>query len=63
MSVWNLRQQLSGQNQANQDMRNANVQLAAEVKDLKDGLEMVEEKARTELGMVKTNEIYVQIAR
>ena len=37
--------------------------LAAEVRDLKEGLEMVEEKARLELGMVKPNEIYVQIGK
>jgi cell division protein FtsB len=41
----------------------ANDRLAAEVRDLKEGLEMVEEKARLELGMVKANEIYVHIAR
>jgi len=38
-----------------------NDQLAAEVKDLQEGLEMVEEKARSELGMVKPNEMFVQI--
>lgn len=38
-----------------------NQQLAAEVNDLKEGLDMVEEKARSELGMVKPNEIFVQI--
>ena len=38
-----------------------NDQLAAEVKDLREGLELVEEKARDELGMVKPNEIFVQI--
>jgi cell division protein FtsB len=36
--------------------------LAAEVKDLKEGLQIVEEKARGELGMVKPNEIFVQIS-
>lgn len=40
----------------------ANDQLKAEVRDLKEGLEMVEEKARSELGMVKPNEIFVQIS-
>ena len=39
-----------------------NQQLDAEVRDLKEGLEMVEEKARRELGMVKPDEILVQIA-
>jgi cell division protein FtsB len=38
-------------------------QLSAEVNDLKEGLNMVEERARQELGMVKPNEIYVQIAK
>jgi cell division protein FtsB len=37
--------------------------LASEVRDLKEGLEMVEERARMELGMVKPNEIYVHIGR
>ena len=39
-----------------------NARLVAEVSDLKDGLEMVEEKARFELGMVRPNEILVQLA-
>jgi cell division protein FtsB len=41
--------------------QHANDQLAAEVRDLQEGLEMVEEKARMELGMVKPNEIYVNV--
>ena len=40
-----------------------NNQLAAEVRDLKEGLEMVEEKARSEMGMVKPNEIFVQFTK
>ncbi len=40
-----------------------NSQLKAEVEDLKGGMEMVEEKARSELGMIKPNEIYVQFAK
>ena len=61
--VADLRTQLAVQNQRNSQAQLANTQLAAEVRDLREGLEMVEEKARMELGMVKTNEIYVQIAR
>ena len=39
--------------------RQANERLNSEVHDLKEGLDMVEEKARSELGMVKPNEVYV----
>jgi cell division protein FtsB len=62
-NVFELRDQLTEQNQRNQLAQAANRQLTAEVHDLKEGLEMVEEKARMELGMVKSNEIYVQMAR
>ena len=40
-----------------------NAALASEVRDLKEGLETVEERARMELGMVRPNEIFVQISR
>jgi cell division protein FtsB len=62
-NVFELRDQLDKQNQRNQQAQAANSQLIAEIHDLKEGLEMVEEKARMELGMVKNNEIYVQMAR
>jgi cell division protein FtsB len=62
-NVAQLQAQLQTQAQLNQQAVQANQQLAAEVRDLKEGLEMVEEKARMELGMIKVNEIYVLIAR
>jgi cell division protein FtsB len=62
-TVAHMTEQLHAQNQLNQQALLANNQLAAEVRDLKEGLEMVEEKARMELGMVKSNEIYVQITK
>ncbi|MEI8029265.1 MAG: septum formation initiator family protein [Comamonadaceae bacterium] len=61
-NVARMAEQLNAQNQQNQQALLANNQLAAEVRDLKEGLEMVEEKARRELGMVKSDEIYVHIA-
>jgi cell division protein FtsB len=60
-NVARLTERLNAQNQQNQQALLANNQLAAEVRDLKEGLEMVEEKARRELGMVKPDEIYVHI--
>ncbi|MBP9904219.1 MAG: septum formation initiator family protein [Rhodoferax sp.] len=61
--VAQLQNELNLQQRHNQQAQMANGQLAAEVRDLKEGLEMVEEKARMELDMVKANEIYVQISR
>ena len=61
--VQELRNELAAQKQANELARQQNEQLANEVRDLREGLEMVEEKARSELGMVKPNEIFVQIQR
>ena len=62
-SVHELQQRLDEQLVKNNQAQAGNEQLAAEVRDLKEGLEMVEEKARSELGMVKPNEIFVQIAK
>ena len=55
--VMRLRQQLKEQKQHNQAAQLANERLGAELNDLKDGLEMVEERARAEIGMVKPHEI------
>jgi cell division protein FtsB len=59
--VMGLRAQLAAQKSTNDAARTRNARLAAEVNDLKEGLEMVEEKARGELGMVKPDEILVQV--
>jgi len=58
-----MTQQIATQKEQNGRARQANERLSAEVRDLKEGMEMVEEKARFELGMVKPNEILVQITK
>jgi cell division protein FtsB len=62
-NVASLQRKLEEQKLRNGQAQQANERLASEVRDLKEGLEMVEEKARSELGMVKPNEIFVQIAK
>jgi len=62
-SVREMQQRLDEQLVKNAQAQVSNDQLAAEVRDLREGLEMVEEKARVELGMVKPNEIFVQITK
>jgi cell division protein FtsB len=59
--VMGLRKQVTEQRGLNEAARARNQAVAAEVVDLREGLEMVEEKARAELGMVKPDEILVQV--
>ena len=61
--VARIQQEIENQTAANEQTRQVNERLASEVKDLRDGLDMVESKARSELGMVKPNEIFVQITK
>ena len=60
--VMELSGKLAAQRAVNESARARNERLAAEVRDLREGLEMVEEKARFDLGMVKPDEIFVQYA-
>jgi cell division protein FtsB len=62
-AVAGLQQKLDAQKAANAKAQQANDRLASEVRDLKEGLETVEEKARSELGMVKPNEIFVNVGQ
>ena len=57
-----LSAKLEAQKLRNEAAKRRNEQLLAEVNDLKEGLEMVEEKARFELGMIKPDEIFVQLS-
>ena len=61
--VMGLQSQLTEQLATNEAARGRNARLMAEVNDLKEGLEMVEEKARAELGMVRPNEILIQVTK
>ncbi|MFT3776950.1 MAG: septum formation initiator family protein [Ottowia sp.] len=61
-NVTGLQRKLEAQQAANAKAKLANDQLASEVEDLRAGLGTVEEKARLELGMVKPNEIFVQVS-
>jgi len=61
--VWKLQRDLAAQQQTNERARERNARVTAEVTDLKEGLEMVEDKARSELVMLKPDEILVQVSR
>jgi len=61
--VAGMRQALVELERSNQAARLRNDQVANEVRDLQEGLGMIEELARQDLGMVRPNEIFVQIAQ
>ncbi|MFM2050562.1 MAG: hypothetical protein RL682_1053 [Pseudomonadota bacterium] len=62
-SVSKMQGQLTEQKSKNAQASVANDRLSAEIADLRGGLEIIEERARAELGMVRNNEIFVQIAK
>jgi len=62
-TVIELEHKIQEQNDLNAKAKRINGQLNSEVSDLKEGLNTVEERARNELGMVKANEIFVQIEK
>ena len=60
-SVWELDQSLEQQRATNAGLKARNDALDAEVRDLKEGTEAIEERARMELGMIKRDEIFYQV--
>jgi cell division protein FtsB len=61
MRVWDIDRQVQAQKQNNARLEIRNKALDAEVRDLKQGLDAIEERARYELGMVKSDEFFFQI--
>ncbi len=63
LRVWELQQDVQAAEAANEQLRVRNAALEAEVRDLKTGHEAVEERARSELGMIKQDEIFYQLVQ
>ncbi len=61
LKVWEVNQQVITQHETNQQLKIRNAVLDAEVKDLKQGHDAIEERARSELGMIKQDEIFFQV--
>ena len=61
LKAWEVDQDLSKQTSENARLKARNASLDAEVRDLKTGYEAIEERARTELGMLKQDEIFFQV--
>jgi cell division protein FtsB len=61
LKVWNLSDQLQAQKDTNTKLQQRNAALDAEVRDLKQGFDAVEERARYELGIIKQDEVFYQV--
>jgi cell division protein FtsB len=61
LKVWEMGNQVEAQKQTNEQTQKRNAALDAEVRDLKSGTDAVEERARSEIGMVKQGEIFFQV--
>jgi len=61
LRVWELDRSLTTQKEQNAKLKARNDALDAEVRDLKEGLEAVEERARLELGMIRKDETFYQV--
>lgn len=61
LRVWDVDHQLQAQREVNQKLEQRNAGLDAEVRDLKSGFDAIEEHARYELGLIKQNEVFVQV--
>ena len=61
LRVWELDNQVDAQRETNAQLAARNVALDAEVLDLKQGYDAIEERARSDLGMVKQDELFFQI--
>ncbi|MCL4471255.1 MAG: cell division protein FtsB [Sulfuricella sp.] len=61
LRVWEVDREVTKQKEINQTLKARNASLDAEVRDLKQGYGAIEERARSELGMVKRDEIFFQV--
>lgn len=61
LRVWEVDREATQQKEVNQKLKARNASLDAEVHDLKQGYEAIEERARSELGMIKRDEIFFQV--
>jgi cell division protein FtsB len=61
MKVWELDRQLAQQKGSTARLKARNEALDAEVRDLKQGFEAIEERARFELGMIRKDEVFFQV--
>lgn len=61
LDIWNMKRDISAQQQQNDRLRQRNRELAGEIVNLQKGTEAIEERARSDLGLIRPDEVFVQI--
>lgn len=61
LRVSDLENQLEQQKQVNESLRLRNQQLEGDVRSLSEGVEAIEERARNDFGMIKKDEVFIQL--
>ena len=60
LRAWDTERKIAAQRESNERLAQRNAAIAADVRDLKQGIDAIEERARYELGMVRGDEVFFQ---
>lgn len=61
LDIWNMKRDISAQQEQNDRLKQRNRELAGEIVNLQKGTEAIEERARSDLGLIRPDEVFVQI--
>lgn len=61
LDIWNMKRDISAQQEQNDRLKQRNRELAGEIINLQKGTEAIEERARSDLGLIRPDEVFVQI--
>jgi cell division protein FtsB len=61
LDMWNMKRDISAQQEQNERLKQRNRELAGEIINLQKGTEAIEERARSDMGLIRPDEVFVQI--
>lgn len=61
LDIWNMKRDISAQQEQNERLKQRNRELAGEIVNLQKGTEAIEERARSDMGLIRPDEVFVQI--
>lgn len=61
IELWQMKRDIAAQQEQNERLRNRNRELAGEIINLQQGTEAIEERARSDLGLISDGEVFVQV--